>query len=119
MASTRRNPDLIRRSRPDAEEDPDSKRTAEAASRQARAEAAVGASEAENALSWVARTIGTGSEAQTILVFALMFVIIFSSALALFIVDDKEVRSAVMDLFKITLPAGLAFIAGKSLGSRR
>ena len=117
MAS-RRNPDLIARSRTDADADPEAERVAEAEKKRAQHDAAVERSETA-ARSWIAYVIGVGEEARMAAIFIIVIIIIISGAIVLISTNDASLRSSILDLFGKVILIGIGFLAGQGASRKR
>jgi hypothetical protein len=114
----RRDPNLIDRSRSEAEPGPEAEQADAAGKKRAQNDAAVQRAEVA-ARSWIARAIGTGDEARTAGVFIIVILIVLSSAIVFVSTSESAIRSSILDLFGKALLIGIGFLAGQGASRRR
>jgi hypothetical protein len=116
----RRDPNLIRRSTAgDGQPDAASERVAEAERARVQADANIEKAEIAEALSVIARVLGTGEDARMAAVFIIAGIIVIASAVVLIVSADNELRTSIVDLFGKVLLIGIGFLAGHGISRRK
>lgn len=115
MPRAKRDPSVIDRSRDLEPPDTESEAVAQAESKKAERDAAVAKRDADPALSWVARTFGTGRDALIFYGFTIVLMIIVAAVVMLFR-GEREQSSLAWALLQNAVMIVLGFMFGKLSG---
>jgi hypothetical protein len=113
------DPELIRRARQPRKSDPASEGVAEAEKKRAQADAEVGKAEAGQAMSLIARVLGSGEDATRAASFIIILIVILSVSAVLIFSGDHELRIQIMDFYKFAFGGLVGYLAGSARSSRR